>query len=84
VPLPPRGVVDYDLINVMLTPFGGAPEVLYFVRDAAGCTLNGGTGWYYDTTVDPRKIVLCEASCAATPGAELEAMLGCPVKVAAP
>jgi hypothetical protein len=82
VPTPPRGTIDYYLINVTLIPFNGAPEPLYNVPDATACALNGGLGWRYDDTADPRKIVLCDASCNVTPGAQLEVVLGCPTKVA--
>jgi hypothetical protein len=76
IPPNPQGSnVDYTFVNVRYTLPGAAPvDMLY---DPA-CT---GEGWRYDDAVNPKKILMCPASCSlltAEPGAKLDVLFGCP------
>ena len=40
-----------------------------------------GEGWRYDDAANPKKILMCPASCnllTAEPGAKLDVLFGCP------
>ena len=78
IPEPQSGTLDYELVNVQFTPDGGSPEVVPQVPEADAC--GGNAGWYYDDPIAPKKIVLCDATCAlvkSTGKASIEIVLGC-------
>lgn len=64
-------------VNIqLLSP--GFGEVLYNVRSVDGCPAMGG--WYYDDTVAPSTITLCEQTCRearARPDARFDVVFGC-------
>ena len=80
IPVPKQGKLDYQKVNVEYTPGnGGAPQLLSNVANQAACDPNTG-GWYYDDNLDPKKILLCDASCAqigADAKAKIDVVLGC-------
>jgi hypothetical protein len=79
IPEPADGsMVDFDLVNVSLTPSAGAPITVPQVGGEAACGAAGG--WYYDAPVAPTKLLLCPATCdalEADAGAKLDVVLGC-------
>jgi len=85
IPVPVVGEPDYDKVNVSFTPAGASePEVIGYVQDASQCHPHLG-GWYYDdpTKQDPKRILLCPASCQAVNQSHkgLTVLLGCETKV---
>lgn len=69
---PKKVVVSFE------TP-GGSTKHLTQVTDASKCGLVDD-GWYYDDDAKPTKILLCPTMCttaAQTPGATIEALVGC-------
>lgn len=78
IPQPSMGTLDYELVNVQVTPDGGAVEVVPQVGAVGDCGANAG--WYYDDPAAPKKIVLCDATCdlvKSTGKAGIEIVLGC-------
>ncbi len=78
IPEPESGTLDYELVNVQFTPEGGSPQIVPQVPEAGAC--GGNAGWYYDDPIAPKKIVLCDATCAlvkSTGKASIEIVLGC-------
>lgn len=85
IPVPVIGEPDYDKVNVSYTPTGATePEVVGYVQDESQCHPHLG-GWYYDdpTKQDPKRILLCPASCQAVNQSHkgLTVLLGCETKV---
>lgn len=81
IPVPASGTLDPGAVNVQVTA-GGATTKLAKVPDAAGC--GAGPGWYYDSELDPKKVILCPSSCAdankvvgAAKGGAIEVLFGC-------
>jgi hypothetical protein len=69
-----KGEIAFSLVNVALTPSGGALQTLKQTQDC-----NTGGDWYYTATT-PKKIVLCPSTCAKVKqdyGAKIEIQLGC-------
>lgn len=69
-----QGTVDFDHVNVEITPTGKATEIL--PQDATCADL----GWKYDDPTNPKKIVFCANSCKAVkadPGGKVQILLGC-------
>jgi hypothetical protein len=70
--------VDPALVNVDFTPKGGAKIPLYKVDNAAGCKAEGG--WYYDSNIQPTKVILCPTSCTQAQSdadPKVSVLLGC-------
>jgi hypothetical protein len=78
------GQLDFRAVNVQ-TRIGpmGTPNLINQVPSTSAC--GTGDGWYYDNPVPPgvpapTKITLCPTSCdalQATPGGQLDVLLGC-------
>jgi hypothetical protein len=78
------GQLDFRAVNVQ-TRIGptGTPALISQVANTAAC--GTGDGWFYDNPVPPgvpapTKITLCPQSCdalQATPGGQLDVLLGC-------
>ena len=72
-------VVALGDVALFLNDGGGQPPVLVERRnDAASCGVTGG--WYADDPAEPRKVILCEATCnhfQATSGATLDYVVQC-------
>lgn len=69
-----KGEIDYQKVNVVLTPSSGSPETFKQTTDCAA-----GGDWYYSSTT-PKKIVLCPTACQKAKGdytAKIEIQLGC-------
>lgn len=69
---PKKVVVSFETQN-------GTTKHLTQVTDASKCGLVDD-GWYYDDAAKPTKILLCPTMCATatqTPGASIEALVGC-------
>jgi hypothetical protein len=77
--------VDPTKVNVKYTPAGGTQMTLGRVPDVASC---GTTpGWYYDSDLNPTRILLCPASCNSASvevDATLEVLLGCVTETRVP
>ncbi|MBK7579345.1 MAG: hypothetical protein IPI67_03980 [Myxococcales bacterium] len=80
LPKPQTGKLDPGKVNVLVV--GQTTTALPKVNGASACDQNGG--WYYDDDVNPTKVTLCPASCAAaeqagvtTGGVKLVVQFGC-------
>ncbi|RLB65061.1 MAG: hypothetical protein DRI90_03025 [Deltaproteobacteria bacterium] len=87
IPAPPDGEQFVpNLVNVVLSIDGGAPQSLGQVSSAAECnTVNGG--WYYDDPNNPTTISVCPDVCQQIQGAnaaEVNIEFGCQTTSAAP
>lgn len=82
IPEPPMGEkLDPGYVNVeFLDQDVGIPETIYHVQNQADCDAKLG-GWYYDSNVDPKNIILCPLSCnkvsAAGEGSKINLLFGC-------
>jgi hypothetical protein len=68
------GQVDYQHVNVLITPGGGSPAILAQDPSCAGA------GWKYDDPANPKAIVFCPQTCTAIRAdltAKAQIMLGC-------
>jgi len=82
IPVPEAGVLDTELVNVIITGGDGKAHTVPRVASEGDC---GATeGWYYDSPTAPTKVTLCGASCdaaqspsGATKPPKLEVLLGC-------
>jgi von Willebrand factor type A domain len=74
IPAPPAGEeLDREKVNVVYQAGGTSDTLIY------NPSCDGGSGWRYDDTNAPKRILLCDASCAAVkakPG-EMEVLFGC-------
>ncbi len=85
IPVPENGKPDYDRVNVSYTPKGATePVVVGYVMEESQCHPHDG-GWYYDdpTKQDPKRIILCPATCQAANQTHtgVTILLGCATKV---
>jgi len=79
IPPPPSGEqLDRDKVNVLFKSQSGADPFAY------NPSCSGGTGWRYDEPEAPKRIVLCDASCASvkTGAGEIEVLFGCATRTA--
>jgi hypothetical protein len=82
IPEPPMGdKLDPGLVNVeFFDKDVGVPETIYHVDNQADCDPKLG-GWYYDSNVNPKNIILCPLSCnkvsAAPEGSKINLLFGC-------
>ncbi|MFT3698594.1 MAG: vWA domain-containing protein [Kofleriaceae bacterium] len=79
IPLPTDGsMVDYQTVNVVVTPNGGSATTVPQVANQAACPATGD-GWYYDNPAAPTTINLCATSCGSvqTTGTNVDITLGC-------
>lgn len=82
IPEPPMGdKLDPGLVNVEFLDIDvGVPETIYHVQNMADCDPKLG-GWYYDSNVDPKNIILCPLSCnkvsGAPEGSKINLLFGC-------
>ena len=78
-PAPAGQSFQKDLVNVNYQQGGtGTPQPIYHVNGAADCGPQGG--WYYDDNVNPTKVLVCPATCAAIqadPNAKVDVLFGC-------
>lgn len=80
IPDPPNGeeLTPGD-VNFSYTPKGvGEPKLIPRADDLADCA--DKPGWYYDNNDDPKKIILCPASCLTVQSdatAKIEVLYGC-------
>lgn len=80
IPPPPNNQdLDPDKVNFSYTPKGvGMSKLLLRADDLADC--KSKPGWYYDSNVAPKKIILCPASCTtvqADSSAKISVLFGC-------
>ncbi|WP_394841902.1 VWA domain-containing protein [Pendulispora brunnea] len=76
-PPPPGKTFDLKAVNVVITSNAGAQTLTY------NDTCNGGEGWHYDNTSNPKIIELCPSTCGAlksTAGAHIDVQFGCATK----
>lgn len=65
IPVPTSGKPNYEAVNVTYVPLGETDAVTVgYVDDLSKCDAAKG-GWYYDdpTKQNPKKIILCPATC---------------------
>jgi hypothetical protein len=81
IPAAPSGeTFDRSKVNVQHVPLGSTPATIGYNQ---ACT--GGTGWRYDDTNNPTRILLCDASCdgvKAKPG-KVDILFGCATQTTA-
>ena len=81
IPAPPAGEqLDRDQVNVVHKSGSDADTFGY------NPSCSGGTGWRYDDPDAPKRIILCDATCATvktTPG-EVEVLFGCATRTTSP
>ncbi|MBI5535660.1 MAG: VWA domain-containing protein [Deltaproteobacteria bacterium] len=73
MPVPDAGTIDPAQVTL---DYQGTP--ITHIDNATQCGANGG--WYYDNNTDPKKIMLCPASCnliKMDPNAKVNVSLGC-------
>jgi hypothetical protein len=84
----PQSTEEFDpfKVNLSITIGGAAPEAIPQADDEADC--GDDAGWYYDNPAEPRRILLCPASCEAITTAQdggqsidVEVKFGCPTKL---
>lgn len=75
IPTPPDGrTLDFDKVFVIRTPTGKAAETLKYDQNCAG------PGWKYDDPKNPKKVILCDATCnvvKADPGGKIDVQFAC-------
>jgi hypothetical protein len=79
IPVPTSGKPDFNRLNVVFTKEGETTgTTIKKVADKASCDPTNG-GWYYDDESNPKKILLCEASCnmVRNNAGQVDVMLGC-------
>jgi hypothetical protein len=73
---PPSGeTLDINKVNVQFTPKGGAVTTLDYSADCSK-----GTGWKYDNSANPTKILICPSSCntlLANADGKIDIVFGC-------
>ncbi len=77
---PPAGSeLDLSTLNIRLTS-GGTTTTVVQAPSAADCPTDQNA-WYYDTTPNPTKVILCPTTCAqvsgSTTGAQVSVVAGC-------
>jgi hypothetical protein len=77
------GLVDPSLINVRYTE-SGATEATIVPKTVDGSPSGCGStlGWHYDNPAAPTRIELCDSTCRAVKGANVEVQFGCESVVA--
>ena len=73
------GPIDFNKVNVTITPPGGAGQPLLKAANAGQCHPQTG-GWYYDQPAAPTRVLLCPASCStvkADTGMTVQLEIGC-------
>jgi hypothetical protein len=75
-PAPAGEKLDRDLVNVIYTA-AGKPNT---VGQSPAC--ENGEGWRYDNPDDPKRIVLCDATCntVRAKGSQVNVLFGCATK----
>jgi hypothetical protein len=80
IPLPSKGQLDYNTLNVSYNPGDGSPAVIIpKVNDKGSCPASGDA-WYFDNNSQPTQIILCDTSCSKITGAktgEVDIIVGC-------
>jgi hypothetical protein len=76
-PNDPTMTVDITKIAVDYTPNGGQTAEVPKLQSQDDCALNGGDGWYYDSTVAPKKIIVCPGTCAKFSVGVVNTRIGC-------
>jgi hypothetical protein len=86
IPMPAKGTIDFDKVNVRYKEGATAGEELRYVGSADKCDPTKG-GWYYDqspTMGRPTRVLLCPATCkrvGASAGASVELRFGCQTRI---
>ena len=82
-PPPEEQEFDAARVNVKFTNGAGAESDIYKAVDLADCDAVTG-GWYYDREVNPRKVILCPASCdvvSVDEDGKIDIAFGCATRV---
>lgn len=76
IPAPPDGrTLDFDKVNVEVVHPGKPNETLVYSADCAS-----GKGWHFDDPANPKKVLLCDATCDAVKseaGGKVNVSFGC-------
>lgn len=73
----PTQQLDYDKVQVVYTPANGDPQEIPRARSAADCADSEYGGWYYDSTANPTRILVCPCTCSNFGAGSVEIRLGC-------
>jgi von Willebrand factor type A domain len=80
LPAPPAGqTLNVNAVNVNYTAPGGTSTTLPYSADCAN-----PNGWHYDSTTNPKEVILCSGSCdtaKAAVGAKVDIIFGCATAV---
>jgi hypothetical protein len=82
-PAPAGQTFDRDQVNVQYTTQGTAPHALLQVSNQAACGIR--SGWYYDDSNQPTRILACPATCAELQNdlqAKVDVLFGCDTVIA--
>jgi hypothetical protein len=72
------GLVDPSLINVRYTGSGStAATIVPKTLDGSLADCGSTGGWHYDNPAAPTRIELCDSTCRAVEGANVEVQFGC-------
>jgi hypothetical protein len=84
IPAPPSGLAFVrEEVNVQYSGRAFPPTALLRVDGADRCGPSGG--WYYDSELDPRRILVCPATCATLQSdreAAIDVLFGCSTQLA--
>jgi hypothetical protein len=77
------GLVDPGLINVRYTERGASQAIIVpKTLDGSLTACSSAGGWHYDNPAAPSRIELCDSTCRAVEGANVEVQFGCESVVA--
>ena len=78
LPEPPDSqILNEDEVNVVYYPSAGSEQIIPRVDGLSACN---GSGWYYDSPIEPSKVIMCPATCADFEGdvsGEVKIEFGC-------
>ncbi len=86
IPPPEQGPINPGAVNVRIVGEGDDETRVYKVDGEQDCDADGG--WYYDDEMDPKRVILCPASCDLAQSlvgvgktGRIEVAYGCPTEV---
>jgi hypothetical protein len=76
--LPDGGIVDPHRVNVLLSETGKTPRWLDYIEPPKMCGASGG--FFYDNSLTPKKVYLCESTCQSLFDGSIQVNVGCPTQ----
>ena len=80
-PSDPLLQIDYDVVQVVYTPFSGEPEEIPKLGTGANCGNSPNGGWYFNSTTNPETIHLCACNCNRLAAGRIEVRFGCEPRI---